>query len=920
MEPVYRSLRPDGEDAETHRDQPNIQQSRDDDTPTISSGLADSAGERHEAPPTTDIRDRLVTPATARHNSTGQPVPLHLALATWSDGSMASHTRVVREKAQRFADVRSTCTDHPDDRKTCPNCKQAKSALDSAKRRGGGHLYTGHFVFRHRYGLVALSEVVPIDFDGMDEPEKDRDRLATLTYCVGSRVSVSGTGVHALVYADSIPEWDGHWPPQEFVAASRIIDRTARTAAYQCAAEAHPQWVQRIDELSAAYSRAWHRAVNQVRIDLGMLATADEKAKDLGRLLYDCHDDDAKINLCPCPLPAPPETEGTPPPDLVNAALHALKTIHPPADASQWMRLVYHCKAIGVPEQDVDAWSRKGDRYEKGELEHGQFLCYQTLQPKETAEEALHSLQADAANQDPTFVPLKTTEEFVADSGSTGGPRAQCPENETRASDEGRIPIFAGQELAAEARRVVDAIISSNRPVTIFSDVTNTFTLELVGEEVRPVPKDGIAILMDDACKFLIWQKDVPKPKYSPERLTGTVNILLPRRLPKLNGVKRSPFFYDGQLVTLVDQFHSPSGYYCRIPADIDVDLDTAECLRRLEDLFGEFPYAQDADLANCYGLLVGQPLKVLYVSPIAFFDKPASQTGATLLARTIATLADGREPKIMTASERPEETDKRVIACLNARPSSMVIDNISFRLGSDIIASGMTAEEIGGRLLGGNSDVKVPTKSLQIYMNGNNAAMERDLINRAISVRLDSGMETPEERAGFRHVLPRAALERRSYYLSAVVSLIQRWIDAGCPDGPGPVLDTYGDWMRAVGGILEVAGVKGFNLNRSDFKIRADTGGIAERRFVEAWLASGGLTDRSLEDLLSLGEGLFELKGEGDKGRAQSLGHQLRKMLDKTYLVGKVKYFVRRDRGSRSSYSLRVRPEIRNDRNDRNV
>ena len=912
---VYRNPRPDEEDAETpHQgpNTPNCPQCGNDHTPN----------ESHEAQPKIDlidIGDRLVTPATARTNWTSEPVPLRDALATWSDGSMASHSRVVREKAQRFADVRSTCTDHPSERQTCPNCKQAKANLDSAKRRGGGHCYTGHFVFRHRYGLVAFSGVIPLDFDHLDDPEIARDRIASFRYSVGGRVSVSGTGVHALVYSDSLPDWDGLYPPAQFVAASRIKGKEARISAYQAAADSHPHWIQRIDHFCDEYTRAWHRAVKQVRTDLGLVATADEKAKDLARLLYDCHDADAKTNLRPVPLPSFLESKGAPPPDLVSAALHALISIHPPADTSQWTRLVYHCKAIGVPEQDVDAWSRKGDRYEKGELEHGQFLCYQTLQPKETAEEALVSLQADAANQDPKFVPL-TTEALVADSGSTGSPRAQWTENETRASDEGRMPIFAGRELAAEARRVVDAIISSNRPVTIFSDVTHTYTLELVGEEVRPVPKDGIAILMDDACKFLTWQKDAPKPKYSPERLTGAVNILLPRRLPRLHGVKRSPFFYDGRLVTLVDQFHSPSGYYCRIPEDIDVDLDTAECLRRLEDLFGEFPYDQDSDLANTYGLLVGQSLKVQFASPIGFFDKPASQTGATLLARTIATLADGREPEIMTASERPEETDKRVIACLNARPSSMVIDNISFRLGSDIIASGMTAAEMGGRLLGGNSQVKVPTKSLQIYMNGNNTTIERDLINRAISVRLDSGMENPEERTGFRHVLPRAALERRSYYLSAVVSLIQRWIDAGCPQGAGPVLDSYGDWMRAVGGILEVAGVYGFNLNRFDFKIRADTGGIAERRFVEAWLGSGVLNDRSLENLLSLAEGLFDLKGEGDKGRAQSLGHQLRKMLDKTYLVGEVKYFISRDRGSRSSYSLKVRPQIRNVRNVRNV
>ena len=166
--------------------------------------------------------------------------------------------------------------------------------------------------------------------------------------------------------------------------------------------------------------------------------------------------------------------------------------------------------------------------------------------------------------------------------------------------------------------------------------------------------------------------------------------------------------------------------------AKFEANLDVAECRLRLEDLLGEFPYVQESDLANAYGVLVGQLLKVQFLGPMAFFDKPSSQTGATLLARTIASLVDGREPEVMTASERSEETDKRLVAALNKRPSSLVIDNITFRLGSDVIASGMTNEVIGGRLLGGNAHARVPTKSIQIYLTGNNAAIERDLINRS--------------------------------------------------------------------------------------------------------------------------------------------------------------------------------------------
>ena len=903
MEPVYRSLRPDGEDAETHRDQPNIQQSRDDDTPTISSGLADSADERHDAPPPTDIRDRLVTPATARHNSTGQPVPLHLALATWSDGSMASHTRVVREKAQRFADVRSTCTDHPSELRTCPNCKQAKANLDSAKRRGGGHLYTGHFAFRHRYGLVAFSGVIPLDFDHLDDPEIARDRIASLRYSVGGRVSVSGTGVHALVYSDSLPYWDGLHPPEQFVAASRIKDKEARISAYQAAADTHPHWIQRIDHFCEEYTRAWHRAVKQVRTDLALVATADERAKDLVRLLYDCHDADVRINLHPVPLPSSLEAAGAPPPDLVSAALHALMSIHPPADTSQWMRLVYHCKAVGVPERDVDAWSRRGDRYEEGELEHGEFLCYQTIRPEENAEEALASLEAEAASQDTAFIPLKVAEEI--DSGSTGGADEQGPATETNVSNNGRTPVFAGKDLAAEVRQVIQAIVRDNEPPRLFADHSATSSWELTGTAVREVSQVGVGVIMSESCRFLTMQKKGPQGKYQPQMLVNAVHLHLPRELPVLNGVKTSPFYFRGQLVTISEGFHAPSGYYCQIPGDLEIDLEVAECISRLDDLLGEFPYVQESDRANAFGLVVGQPLKPFYLGPMVFIDKPTSQTGATILARTIASLSDGREPEVFTASTRPEETDKRLITALQKRPSSIIIDNISSELKSDVLASGMTNRTIGGRLLGGNTQVQLLTRGLQFYLTGNNSSLERDLINRSINVRLDSGLENPEERSGFRHVLPDAALEGQSHYMSAVASLVQRWIDAGRPMSKGRMLDSYGAWMRATGGILEVAGVVGFNGNRPDFKRRADAGGEMESRFVEAWLERGHLVGVSPGELLPIADGIFTLNGDGDENKARSLGHRLRKMADKITVLNGRRYAVRRDRGNRSAYTL---------------
>ena len=434
---------------------------------------------------TPGIGGQLVTPATAFGNSVEGPVTLQNALYSWSDGSLATHTERVRKVAAQYTFIRSRCPDHPADAKTCPNCRAAKTKLDRAKKKGTGHCYAGEFAFRHRFGLVRLSKIILFDYDGLDDTEAVRDLFAELPYCLGSRRSVTGRGVHAFVYAAWLPEWDGLQPPEQVLAASRTSSND-RQAAYRTAAANHPEWVRRVDELCGLYGQAWDQAVNQVGKDLGLTVTIDASAKDVARLLYDSHDDHAMVNLFPETLPKPhivwsvSHSEG-----LICAALHALRHIHPPSDTNHWMGVVYNCRAVGLAESEVDSWSRRGERYENGELAPGGFLGYRELAPAESTEEALTALEVEAARQDPSFEPLS-----VCAPQSVPTPQAQSRQNDNgiKGATSDRAAIFPGQDLSAEVRQVIDAVAHSNDPAIIFSDTDATSTLELIGSEMRPVP------------------------------------------------------------------------------------------------------------------------------------------------------------------------------------------------------------------------------------------------------------------------------------------------------------------------------------------------------------------------------------------------------------------------------------------------
>ena len=329
------------------------------------------------------------------------------------------------------------------------------------------------------------------------------------------------------------------------------------------------------------------------------------------------------------------------------------------------------------------------------------------------------------------------------------------------------------------------------------------------------------------------------------------------------------------------------------------------ECVDRLEDLLGEFPYESPADRANAVGMLVGQVLKPVWVSPILIVDKPASQTGATMLCQTIAALADGLPIATLTQGRTADETDKRVITKLANMPPSILIDNISVSFTSDIIASGLTSPYTGARKLGGHAEALVSTLALQWYVSGVNALMSKDMVNRALSVRLNAKMEHPEERTGFRHKLPQDAFAHREYYFSAALSMVQNWVDAGCPSGTTTVLDTFGDWMLAVAGILETAGIEGFNTNRNDFLERTDVHGAEAKEFVGEWYRQFRTDPKQPADLLGIAKRIFTLGGKDQAGEAQSLGHRIRALLDRVFRVDDVDVAVRRTRQHVSQYYL---------------
>ena len=121
--------------------------------------------------------------------------------------------------------------------------------------------------------------------------------------------------------------------------------------------------------------------------------------------------------------------------------------------------------------------------------------------------------------------------------------------------------------------------------------------------------------------------------------------------------------------------------------------------------------------------------------------------------------------------------------------------------------------------------------------------------------IELDANMPQAWTRTGFRHELPRWALENRASLIRACVILVQHWIAQGRPAGKR-TLGSYEDWSRVIGGILEAAGIKGFLDNMDERAEETDREAQRWAPFVTEWWTKFGERPVTAQDLLPLALG----------------------------------------------------------------
>jgi hypothetical protein len=400
-----------------------------------------------------------------------------------------------------------------------------------------------------------------------------------------------------------------------------------------------------------------------------------------------------------------------------------------------------------------------------------------------------------------------------------------------------------GRELRDVSTEALEAVVSANDPARLFSRAGSVVRVDKA-EDGRPVivavTDVHIRGEMTRAANFhkLTKRADIfARASVSPP--LDAARDILSRPVgelgfPTLEALAEAPFIRpDGSMVSqagydlLTRTYYAPvgnmQGFFVPERPTAD-DIDGARSL--IEDALDDFPFIDEASRANAFALFITPEIRpaILGNIPMGLADAPQAGSGKTLLASIVSEKTSGGAAAMRPAPIRDDdEWRKTLTATIQAGHCLTIFDNVDHVLDSPSLALAVTASTWTDRLLGRTELVTLPQRTVFI-VTGNNLVLGGDVPRRCYWIRLDAQCSEPWRNRQFRHPDLRGWVHsNRGRLLAAILTLARGWFIAGSPKASTPILGSFEEWCRIVGGILEFAGIRGFLGNLDDLYRQSD-------------------------------------------------------------------------------------------------
>ena len=373
--------------------------------------------------------------------------------------------------------------------------------------------------------------------------------------------------------------------------------------------------------------------------------------------------------------------------------------------------------------------------------------------------------------------------------------------------------------------------------------------------------------------------------------------------VPKLESVVTTPIFSNKKELIIkpgynecAKTWYKPSLSVPEIPkTPTEEDVLAAKRLIE-EDLFVNFPFCTEGDIAHSYAALLLPFVRQLIdgPTPLHIVEAPGPGTGKGKLCNLISIISTGTACEARSLPGTDDDIRKMITAELLQSKTIILLDNASEKkkLDSASLAVVLTSVSWKDRILGESSMASLSNFALWM-LTANNPKFSMEIARRCVRIRLDAKIEQPWKRKAFKHPYPEEwAKENRGILVRAALVLVQNWVMKGCPQSDNK-LGSFERWSAVIGGILEVNNIRGFLGNLDEIYEHSDKEGLAWRGLVIKWSAFYQENNVDIQDLYRLCDSnglMLDIIGEGpERSRINKLQEALTTARDRVVLDYKI-------------------------------
>jgi hypothetical protein len=287
-------------------------------------------------------------------------------------------------------------------------------------------------------------------------------------------------------------------------------------------------------------------------------------------------------------------------------------------------------------------------------------------------------------------------------------------------------------------------------------------------------------------------------------------------RLRYLEGIVESPVLRpDGSLLErpgyddATGLLYQPNARYPTVAAS-PTKQGAVSAVGEILDVVSDFPFRSEAHRAAWVAGVLTPLARYAFrgPSPLFLMDANIRSAGKTLLADVTGEIVSGRAmPRTPQAPDENEEI-KRITAIALEGDRLVLIDNINRPLGSGALDTVLTGTVWSERILGKSEKVSLPLLTVW-YATGNNVTFKGDTARRCLHIRLDSDLERPETREGFKHPELLAWVhDHRPRLVVAALTVLRAYCLAGKPSMGLKSWGSFEGWSALVRNAIVWAGL----------------------------------------------------------------------------------------------------------------